>query len=252
MMKKYAFIGNWKMNKTRAETIVLARAIREHFQGYDSALIAIAPPFTSLHVAYEIIHGSNIKLCAQNCHWKGAGAFTGEVSPAMLKEAGVELVILGHSERRQFFGETSAGVSMRARGAMEYGLVPVVCVGETKEEREKGITLQVIEEQVAQSLKDIKVTDGDKIIIAYEPVWAIGTGLVAKPEQIQEVHRYIRDLLVRIFGVTGREIKILYGGSVKPDNIKSFINIDDVNGALVGGASLDAREFFSIASCIKN
>lgn len=249
-MKNYAFIGNWKMNKTKAETKELVKELRAVFKDYNSALIAIAPPFTSLIDASEEIKGSTIKLCAQNCHWKESGAFTGEISPSMLRELNVELVILGHSERRQYFGETDAGVNMRARAAIEHGLVPIVCVGESREQRENNETLSVIKKQVTQSLKDIIIKDADSIILAYEPVWAIGTGLVAKPEQIEEVHRFIRGMLKDIFGKTGEGIKILYGGSVKSDNIHSFIDILDVNGALVGGASLDAKEFFSIAKSI--
>ncbi len=251
-MKSYAFIGNWKMNKTRSETRELVKELKSVFKNYNSALIAIAPPFTSLIDASEEIKGSNIKLCAQNCHWKDSGAFTGEISPRMLREIGVEFVILGHSERRQFFGETDEGVNMRSKGAMAHGLVPVICVGESKRERESNRTLGVIEIQVRSALKDLKIKGSNDIILAYEPVWAIGTGLVAKPEQIEEVHRFIRGMLKDIFGKIGEGIKILYGGSVKSDNIHSFIDIEDVNGALVGGASLDAKEFFSIASSIKN
>lgn len=251
-MKKYAFIGNWKMNKTTSEARILAKELREAFKNYNSALIGIAPPFTSLIDVYEIIKGSKIKLCAQNSHWKESGAFTGEISPRMLKEIGVEYVILGHSERRQHFGETNSGVNARAKAAMEYGLVPIVCFGESKEERERKETLNVVETQLTQSLEDIKLRDAESLILAYEPVWAIGTGIVAKPEQIGEVHSFSRSLLIKIFGETGKEIKILYGGSVKPDNIHSFINIEEVSGALVGGASLNAGEFFSIASSVKN
>ncbi len=251
-MKKYAFIGNWKMNKTRAETKVLAKELKKMFKDYKYSLIAIAPPFTSLIDAGREIKNSNIKLCAQNCHWEDFGAFTGEISPIMLKELNVEFVILGHSERRQYFGETDAWVNMRARAAIEHGLVPIVCVGETKEQRENNETISIIKRQVTQSLKEIILKGPDSLIIAYEPVWAIGTGLVAKPEQIEEIHRFIRSLLLNIFGDSGKEIKILYGGSVKPDNIHSFIHIEDVNGALVGGASLNTEEFFSIAMSVKN
>jgi triosephosphate isomerase len=249
-MKSYAFIGNWKMNKTRAETKILAKELKAIFKNYKSALIAIAPPFTSLIDAGKEIKNSNIKLCAQNCHWKESGAWTGEISPIMLKELNVEFVILGHSERRQYFGETDEGVNMRARAAVEHGLVPVVCVGESREQRENNETLNIIKRQVTQSLKDLSLRNSEQMILAYEPVWAIGTGLVAKPEQIEEVHRFIRALLINIFGEVGKKIKILYGGSVKPENINSFISIEDVNGALVGGASLNAKEFFSIAKSI--
>lgn len=251
-MKSYAFIGNWKMNKTRAETRTLAGELKALFEGYNSAIVAIAPPFTSLADAYEVLKGSNIKLCAQNCHWKEAGAFTGEISPVMLKELNVEFVILGHSERRQYFGETSSGVNMRAKSALKHGIIPVVCIGETREERENGRTLEVIRKQVSESLKDLKVPDDNSLIVAYEPVWAIGTGLIARPDQIDEVHQYIRKLLMDMFGNTGKGIKILYGGSVRQDNIYSFIKIEDVNGALVGGASLNAKEFFSIAMSVKS
>ncbi len=251
-MKKYAFIGNWKMNKTSSQARVLAKELKRMFKNYNSALIAIAPPFTSLADAGREIRNSNIKLCAQNCHWKESGAFTGEISPTMLKELNVEFVILGHSERRQYFGETDVWVNMRARAAIEHGLIPIVCVGETREQRENNETMSIIKRQVTQSLKEIELKDADSLIIAYEPVWAIGTGLVAKPEQIEEVHRFIRALLLNIYGESGKDIMILYGGSVKPDNIHSFIHIEDVNGALVGGASLNAEEFFSIAMSIKN
>lgn len=249
-MKSYAFIGNWKMNKTRSETKGLVKELKAVFKSYNSTLIAIAPPFTSLIDAGKEIKDSKIKLCAQNCHWKDSGAFTGEISPQMLKEIGVEFVILGHSERRQYFGETDEYVNLRAKGAMAHGLVPVICLGESKEERERNRTLEIIEEQIRGAVKDLKIQRSDEIILAYEPVWAIGTGLVAKPEQIEEVHRFIRTMLKDVFGEIGKKIKILYGGSVKSDNIDSFINIEDVNGALVGGASLNAKEFFSIAMSI--
>lgn len=251
-MKKYAFVGNWKMNMTRPETRALASEIKALFSNYDRALVAIAPPFTSLVEAMEVIKGTNIKLCAQNCHWNRSGAFTGEVSPVMLKEIGVEYVILGHSERRQFFGESDAGVNKRAKGAIEEGLVPIVCVGETKTEREQNKTIEVVKNQVLGCLKDLNISDSDALMIAYEPVWAIGTGLVARPEEVAEVHEFIRRLLIELFGDRGKEIRILYGGSVKAENIRSLINLDNVNGALVGGASLVAKEFFSIASSIIN
>jgi triosephosphate isomerase len=246
-MRRKIIAGNWKMNKTIAESIRLAEEIKRSVSGIDEVEIVLCPPFTSLGDVRDVITGTNIKLGAQDCYWEKEGAFTGEVSCAMLKAAGCEYCIIGHSERRQFFGETNGTVNKKAKAALKEGLNPIVCVGEKLEERKAGRAFAVVKDHVENSLKGLTREEILKTVIAYEPVWAIGTGVNATKEQAEEVHRYIRGLLQGMFdaGAAG-EVRIQYGGSVKPENIKELISQDDIDGALVGGASLKADSFVAI------
>lgn len=233
------------MNKLVAEARRLAIEIRNQTINLgDHVEIALCPPFTALLAVGEVVAESHIRLGAQNCHWESSGAYTGEISPLMLKEIGCKYVIVGHSERRILFGETDDMVCKKAKALLGAEISPIVCVGEQLKEREAGITKDVVRGQIVGSLRGI---DGEailKTVIAYEPVWAIGTGRTATPEQAQEVHEFIRDLLTDIYGLeVALKVRILYGGSVKAGNIEALISKRDVDGALVGGASLDATEF---------
>ena len=239
--------GNWKMHGTRPEATALAGALAKSVGGVTDREVLIAPPFTALDAAHNAIAGTRILLGAQNVHGEDKGAFTGEVSAAMLLEAGCSHVIIGHSERRQYYGETDASVNARLRGALRAGLVPIVCVGETLAEREAGTTLTVIERQIRGGFASMDASDGHRCVLAYEPVWAIGTGHTATPVQAQEVHLAIRELVAQLVGqAVADSARILYGGSVKPDNIDALMAQPDIDGALVGGASLDAVAFTRI------
>ncbi|MCW5200595.1 triose-phosphate isomerase [Desulfobulbus sp. F4] len=236
--------GNWKMYLTTAEAVALASAVAAASKGLTGREVMIAPPFTALAAVKEAVAGSPVKVAAQNVGWEKEGAFTGEISPPMLLDAGAEMVIIGHSERRHVFGESSAMVNRRLRGALQFSLLPILCVGETLAEREAGSTFTVVEEQLAQGLTDVTATQMDSVVIAYEPVWAIGTGKTASNAQAQEVHAFIRASLVRLYEKTLAErIRILYGGSVKPENVDSLMAEPDIDGVLVGGASLNATAF---------
>lgn len=236
--------GNWKMHLTRAEAVALASAVAATSQGLTDREVMIAPPFTALAAVKEAVAGSPVKVAAQNVGWEKEGAFTGEVSPPMLLDIGAEMVIIGHSERRHVFGEDNAMINRRLRAALQFGLTPVLCVGETLAEREAGNTFKVIEEQLAQGLAEVTAEEMEKVVVAYEPVWAIGTGKTASNEQAQEVHAFIRQLLTRFYEKTLADlIRILYGGSVKPDNVDSLMAQPDIDGVLVGGASLKADAF---------
>lgn len=254
MAKPLPFIaGNWKMHKTVAEALALVRELRGlvSLPG-DQVEIAVAPPFTALQVVAQALEGSNIKTAAQNCYWEPKGAFTGEVSPAMLKDVGCAYVIIGHSERRQFFGETDATANRRVQAAFAAGLKPILCVGETLAEREANQTLAVVERQVNGGLAGLTAEQGKVIVIAYEPVWAIGTGKVATTQQAQEVHASIRALLASAYGKdVAAGIRIQYGGSVKPENAADLLVQPDINGALVGGASLKADDFAKIVKAAR-
>jgi triosephosphate isomerase len=252
-MRKVIIAGNWKMNKTVQESIELANLIKRSLYDMSEIEVVLCPPYTSLSDVNEIIGGSPIKLGAQDVYWEKEGAFTGEVSCAMLKSVGCEYVIIGHSERRQFFGETNEAVNKKAKAALASGLKPIVCVGEKLEERKGGKTFDVVKDHVENSLAGITREDMLKTVIAYEPVWAIGTGVNATKEQAEEVHAYIRGLLVKRFGEdVAKAVRIQYGGSVKPDNIRELIGEEDVDGALVGGASLKADSFIQIVKgCLK-
>lgn len=242
--------GNWKMNKTLSEARHLALEVKNGTLAVaDQVEVVICPPFTALAGVAEVIKGSNVKLGAQNCHWENSGAFTGEISPIMLKEIGCEYVIVGHSERRQYFGETDEMVAKKAKALLGHGLRPIICVGERLEQREQGMTKDVIRSQVIGSLKGIESEEMLQTVIAYEPVWAIGTGKTASPEQAQEVHAFIRNLLSDMYGLeVALKVRIQYGGSVKPSNIAALMAEADIDGALVGGASLDGTSFVEIVS----
>ncbi|MCP2519886.1 triose-phosphate isomerase [Candidatus Aminicenantes bacterium AC-335-B20] len=245
-MRKPFIAGNWKMNKTVSEAVELVAKLKEIVKDERGEIVVI-PPFTALFEVKKIISGSRIELGAQNLYWKEKGAFTGEISPLMLKDIGCKYVIVGHSERRQHFNETDEIVNLKIKAALENSLIPIFCIGEKLEQRDKGETLNVIERQFEGGLSGIDESKARKIVIAYEPVWAIGTGRTATPEQAQEVHSFIRTKLRKKYG---NEIAncaiILYGGSVKPENAHSLIKQKDIDGVLVGGASLEAESFGKI------
>jgi triosephosphate isomerase len=241
--------GNWKMNLTLDESINLVKALGKGIRNITGVDVLVAPPFTVLAEVKKAIDDSGILLGAQNMHWESNGAYTGEISGAMLKEAGCSHVILGHSERRSHFQEPSQWIDLKTKTALSVGLTPIVCVGETIEEREKGQAFQVIEEQLTGSLRHLleKKHMPASAILAYEPVWAIGTGHTATPDQAQEVHQFIRKWMTDKFGSeTADRVRILYGGSVKPDNVNDLMSREDIDGALVGGASLKADSFLGI------
>jgi triosephosphate isomerase len=246
-MRKPFIAGNWKMNLTTREAVALAKKLVESLAGVTQVEIGIAPVYTVLPAVAAVVRGSNVQLLAQNLFWVDSGAYTGEVSGPMLKDAGCSHVIVGHSERRQYFGETDESVNKKLKAAFASGLVPIFCVGETLAEREQGRTFAVVERQVKGGLQDIPATDAAKIVVAYEPVWAIGTGKTATPAQAQEVHAHIRSLLARLYGQElADQVRIQYGGSVKADNIAVLMQQPDLDGALVGGASLKADSFTAI------
>jgi len=246
-MRKIIIAGNWKMYKTIDESIELVTLLKRSLADIDEIEIVVCPPFTSLSDVHEALIDTNIALGAQDCYWEKEGAFTGEVSCPMLKSAGCRYVIIGHSERRQYFNETNETVNKKVKAALAAGLKAIVCVGEKLDERTAGRTFDVVKDHVENSLAGLTKDEMLKIVIAYEPVWAIGTGVVATKEQAQEVHKYIRDLLQKMFGTDlARAVRIQYGGSVKPENIRELISQEDVDGALVGGASLKADSFTQI------
>jgi triosephosphate isomerase len=239
--------GNWKMNKTIGEALDLVRELKTAVSGVKGVEVAVAPPFTALHAVRKEVEGSSIRLAAQNLYWEEKGAFTGEISPPMLKEVGCHYVIIGHSERRQFFGETDETVNRKIKAAFSQGLKVIFCIGETLKEREEGRTFPVIERQMEGGLKGLGDKEMGDMVIAYEPVWAIGTGKTATPEQAEEVHRFIREKLGKLYSrKVSEEIRIQYGGSVTPENIKGLMNQPNIDGALVGGASLKAESFSKI------
>ncbi len=239
--------GNWKMHGTKSEASALASALAKDVGHATGREVVLAPPYTALDVVAQAIAGTDIRLGAQNVHWEPTGALTGEVSTAMLREARCTHVIIGHSERRQFFGETNETVNKRLHAALAVGLTPIVCVGETLQEREAVATVEVVERQVVSGFAGVSGANVGRTIVAYEPVWAIGTGKTATPAQAEEVHRTIRAQLATLAGAaTAERVRILYGGSVKPDNIDSLMAEPDIDGALVGGASLVAEQFSRI------
>lgn len=245
-MRKPIIAGNWKMYKTITEARDLVRELKQLLADVDSVEIVVSPPFTALGAVVAELQGSNISVAAQNMYWEDAGAFTGEISPSMIKDIGCTFVIVGHSERRQFFNETNATVNKKVKAALKAGLTPIVCVGETLAEREFGTTTKIVEQQIREGLAGLSPQEMENIVIAYEPVWAIGTGKTATPEQAEEVHQLIRSLIAQNTGAAARTIRILYGGSVKPDNIDALMAQPDIDGALVGGASLKADSFVRI------
>jgi triosephosphate isomerase len=248
-MRKPVIAGNWKLYKTGKEAVdLVTRLIPEVNDNLDVDII-VAPVFTALTTVKEVISGSNIMLSGQDCFWEEEGAFTGEVSPGLLVDAGCSHVIIGHSERRQFFGDTDETVNKKIKAALNAGLTVLFCIGETLNEREAVKTFDVLKKQVTGGLTGITAKELENIIIAYEPVWAIGTGKTATDEQAQEAHAFIRSLVAGLYAKTaGNKIRILYGGSVKPENIKGLMTQPDIDGALVGGASLKAESFSAIVN----
>jgi len=248
MMRKPIIAGNWKMHKTSSETV---RFVHELLQGLGNERpaceVIVAPPFTSIRSAVKEAEGTFIRVSGQNLHWEDQGAFTGEISGGMLKDLGCSHVILGHSERRQYFGETDETVNRKIKAAMRNDLIPIFCLGETLEEREDGITFDVVTRQLMGGLADLSLSDPVRFVVAYEPVWAIGTGQTATPEQAQEVHAFVRRKLAELLPQGFSEhVRILYGGSVKPDNARSLMSCADIDGGLVGGAALKTADFLGI------
>ncbi len=241
--------GNWKMNKTTTEARDLATRLASLVSGVTDRDIVLAPPFTALSTVAIAVKGTNMALAAQNLFWEDKGAFTGEVSAEMLLDLGCKYVIIGHSERRQFFGETDETVNKKVRQALNKGLLPIVCVGELLKEREAGKANEVIDRQVTGALKGVNAAEMQKIVIAYEPIWAIGTGKTATPEQANEIHNFIRKKVEVTYGrVVADSLRIQYGGSVTPENVSTLMAMPDIDGALVGGASLKPESFAALVT----
>ncbi len=245
---RHPFIaGNWKMFKTVRETVAYVREFSALVKAINDVEIVLAPPFTALHAAAEAARNSNVGISGQDLHWEREGAFTGEVSGSMVREAGAEYVIIGHSERRQYFGDTDATVNRKLHAALNARLIPIVCIGETLDERERNETLAVLDRQIKDGFDGITGEQVGALVIAYEPVWAIGTGRTATAAQAQEAHAHIRQRLRQWFGgPAADECHVIYGGSVKPDNTRDLVGQPDVDGALVGGASLEIKSFSEI------
>lgn len=246
-MRKPIIAGNWKLHKTLSEALALVDKLKNDLASVKDVEIVVAPVFTALATVARAANGSNIEIAAQNCYPAVTGAFTGEVSPTLLKDAGCRSIIIGHSERRQLFGENDALINTKIKTTHEAGLRAIFCIGETLAEREGGRMFDVLKRQVSEGLKGVDTQSMQQVVIAYEPVWAIGTGKVASNKQAQEAHAFVRNLVREQFGdEVAAEIRILYGGSVKPDNVDGLMAMPDVDGALVGGASLKAEDFVRI------
>ena len=245
-------VGNWKLNKTTAESLALVTELKNQLGAVKGVAVGVAPTLLSLPAVAKRLEGTSIAVAAQNCHWEASGAWTGEVSAPLLADAGATWCIVGHSERRQFFGDTNEGVGKKARAVLAAKLGVIVCVGESLAERDGGKTLAVVDEQLAGALDGIDASAAPRLVIAYEPVWAIGTGRTATPAQAQEVHAHIRARLSdRLGPVAASEIRIQYGGSVKPSNAEALMGEKDIDGALVGGASLEAADFIAIVKAAR-
>lgn len=246
-MRKKLIAANWKMHKTPQQANAFVREFTALIAGHIRDEITILPPFISLSATLEAVRGSQIAVGAQNMYWQKEGAFTGEICATMLVAIGCQQVIIGHSERRQYFGETDIDVNRKLRSALEDKLKPIVCIGELFEERQSGLTERVLSRQISMALRGISDTEVDNVCFAYEPVWAIGTGKAATPEMAVEAHAFIRSEAARVLGDSAaRRLRILYGGSVKPDNATSLMSKEEIDGALVGGASLDPQSFATI------
>lgn len=245
-MRRTVIAGNWKMNKTNQEAVEMLQALREEVVGISEVDIVIGAPFTCLSDAVKVVAGSNVKIAAENVYPKDSGAYTGEISPRMLQTIGVEYVILGHSERREYFHESNTFINEKVKAVLKEGMIPILCVGEKLEDREAERTNKVNETQLREGLAGISEEEATKIIIAYEPVWAIGTGKTATPEMAQETHAEIRKVLVALFGSVGEEMRIQYGGSMKSENAKELLAQKDIDGGLIGGASLEAKSFAEV------
>jgi triosephosphate isomerase len=247
MNRRPIMAGNWKMNLLVAEAEALVKGILDGLKNPVDVDVVVAPAYTALYPVARLLKGTAVALAAQDLFWEDFGAYTGEVNAKMLRDVGCTYVIVGHSERRQYFGETDQSANRKVRAALAGGLLPILCVGETLEERKQGKTLAVVERQLAGGLEGVGPEEAKKLVIAYEPVWAIGTGETATPQQAQEVHAFIRSFVRgRFGGAVADGMRIQYGGSVKPDNIRSLMDQPDIDGALVGGASLKAASFLGI------
>jgi triosephosphate isomerase (TIM) len=246
-------VGNWKLNKTIAEALALVTELKNQLGAARGVAVGVAPPITALHAVAKRLEGSSIAVCAQDCFWESTGAYTGEVSAPFIADAGGTWAIVGHSERRQFFGDTNESVGKKARAALAGGLGAIVCVGELLAERDAGRTLEIVDAQLAGGLEGIDAgVAAHRLVVAYEPVWAIGTGRTATPAQAQEVHAHVRKRLGERFGAdTANAIRIQYGGSVKPSNAEALMAERDIDGALVGGASLEAADFVAIVKAAR-
>jgi len=252
-MRRKVIAGNWKMNMTDPGAVELVKQLKESLRSFNEVELVVCPPFTSLSSLSKILAGSNMGLGAQNLFWESSGAYTGEVSVEMLLSVGCKYVIIGHSERRQYFGEDNQSVNRKVKSAIAGGLTPIVCVGERLEQRETGKTEAVVEDHIRGGFDGLSSDDVSKTIIAYEPVWAIGTGKTATPEQANEVHLFIRELIKELYDADlSSRTRILYGGSVKPENARSLIEQPELDGFLVGGASLKAESFAAIAREVEN
>ena len=245
-------VGNWKLNKTIAEALALVTELKNQLGAVKGVAVGVAPPLTALNAVAKRLEGSTIVTCAQNCFWETSGAFTGEISAPLVADAGATWAIVGHSERRQFFGDTNDTVGQKARAVLAGGLGVIVCVGEQLAERDGGRTLEVVDAQLAGGLSGVDTAAANRLVIAYEPVWAIGTGRTATPAQAQEVHAHIRKRLADQYGAQVADtIRIQYGGSVKPSNAEALMSEKDIDGALVGGASLEAADFVAIVKAAR-
>ena len=253
MSRKYLIAGNWKMNTTCSDSVDLISEINSLVGQQTQVQVCICPPFTSLQKSSNLVEQTEVLLGAQNMSAEPSGAYTGEISAEMLRDLYVNFVILGHSERRQYFGETNTTINRKVLAASQNNLKPIYCIGETLEERESNLTLDVIKTQFEEGLANFPLAEVDNLVLAYEPVWAIGTGKTATDEMAQEVHAYVRGLLVDLFGdLAGSGVRILYGGSMKPENAKGLLAQQDVDGGLIGGASLNAKSFCSIVDSAIN
>ena len=246
-MRKPIIAGNWKMHKTIAEALEFVNEVKDRVNN-DKVEAVICAPFTLLKDLKQATKGTNIKIGAQNMHFEEKGAFTGEISPLMLKELDMDYVVIGHSERRQYFNETDETVNKKVLKALEVGIDPILCVGETLEEREAGNTKDVCKVQVEKALENVSKEDLAKVVIAYEPVWAIGTGKTATSEDANDVIAYIREVVANLYGELANEVRIQYGGSVKPSNVAEIMNQSEIDGALVGGASLEANDYVELVN----
>jgi len=245
-------VGNWKLHKSIGDALALVTELKNQLGAVKGVQVGVAPTFVALHAVAKRLEGSTLATCAQDCFWESTGAFTGEVSAPLLADAGVSWVIVGHSERRQFFGDTNEGVGKKARAVLAAGLGAIVCVGEQLADRDAGRTLEIVDAQLAGALAGLDATVSPHLVIAYEPVWAIGTGRTATPAQAQEVHAHIRKQLAAQLGpVAAAAIRIQYGGSVKASNAEALISEADIDGALVGGASLEAADFIAIVKAAR-
>lgn len=250
-MRINVIAGNWKMNKTNQEAVEMLSDLKEQVKGINNVKIVIGAPFTALSDAVKTVSGSNVEIAAENVYPKESGAYTGEISPKMLHSIGVKYVIIGHSERREYFKETNDFINQKVKAVLAENMTPILCIGETLEERETNKTICVLKTQIEEGLVGIEASQAKNIILAYEPVWAIGTGKTATPEMAQETHKEIRKILKRLFGEVSEEMIIQYGGSMKPENAKELLAQQDIDGGLIGGASLDAHSFAKIVSVLK-